>query len=317
MATTTAANSPIFLVGSGRSGTTLLRLMLDSHARIAIPPEAQFVVALSSPRLRLHRRPERAADMILAHPRFSRWGLDERWVRDRVKAVRPQSYSEVVQLMFSLFSESHGKQRWGDKTPSNVEFIGRLARLFPDAKFVHIVRDGRAVAASVIEQPWGPRTMVAAAWWWQRRTLRGRRAGRRLGAVRYLEVRLEDLVHAPEDVLRGVCAFLGEDWDPNMLEYYRTAEERLPWLASVCGQRHRALLEPPRAETREWRSGLSARQQRAVTAACRRGLRAFGYPVGRVGPAAVVSAWAGWLRAFPSRARTRITPLLHPSRADF
>lgn len=290
---------PFFIVGCPRSGTTLVRVMLDCHPNLAIPGESHFVVGLAGRRFRLARRPRVAVERILAHHRFERWGLAPTAVREQVARTNPRTYAEAVRAVFEAYAASHGKPRWGDKTPGYVTRIRLLARLFPDAQFVHVIRDGRAVAASVAEMHFGPGDPVSAGFWWRKRVAAGLRDGRRLGPGRYLEVRLEDLIADPEATLRRVLAFLGEEWSPAVLDYRARAEAFLARASGRPAARiHRHLIRPPTPGLRDWQAGLSAAERRLVPAACGWPLVELGYvpaPAGYLERAAARLRWAASL----------------------
>jgi Sulfotransferase family len=262
---------PFFVVGCARSGTTLLRTMLDGHPQLAVPPESHFVVGLSPRWWRPGRRP--TLDDVLAHPKVRAWDVDPVMLRARAEAADARAYPALVDAVFSAYAAEHGKARWGDKTPGYVSYLPDLARLFPEARFVHLVRDGREVAASLAEWDWGARTAVSGAFWWAHKVRVGRRDGARLGPDRYLELRLEDLLADPEATLRRLCAFLGEEFAPAMLGY----PERMAAAGGPVRRQERHLVRPPTPGLRDWRDGLSSRDQAAVEEVCRPMLAAFGY----------------------------------------
>ena len=264
---------PFFIVGSPRSGTSLLRVMLDGHPRLAVPPESHFIVGLAPRLLRKVRGStslHKTLDDILGHERFPRWGLDVSDVRERVWRSDPTTYSELIDAVFRSYAEAHGKSRWGDKTPGYVSHMPTLDRLFPTARFIHIIRDGRESAVSMAELPWGPRSPVSGAFWWRSKVERGRAFGGLLPVERYFELRLEDLIEDPEGRLQEICDFLEERYSPEMLDYpSRMANVSRP------GQPH--LTKPPTPGLRNWKAGLSAREQRAIDAVCRGLLQRLGY----------------------------------------
>jgi sulfotransferase family protein len=268
---------PFFVVGCPRSGTTMLRLMLDAHPRIAIPPESHFVGGLTLRRLRLGKRPLRALELALAHTELHEWDADPALLRASVEAARPRTLADMLRALFGAYAEAQGKARWGDKTPGYVRRLPALARLFPDALFVHLIRDGRRVAASLGEVPWGPASAASAARWWRQRVRKGRRAGRHLGPERYLEVRYEDLVDDPQAALRRVCAFLGEEFDDAMTRPDLRAPGRLEersWNESVR--------RPPTAGVRaDWAARMTPAERDAAEWTCFRLLRELGYDAER------------------------------------
>lgn len=192
---------PIFVVGSMGSGTTLMRLMLDSHPHIMIAQETGFM---------------RSVNAIRSIPY---WNAKDRWIR-RI-GVTPAELDRAIEAfydeVFELAASKQGATRWGDKTPFHVEFIEELAELFPKAVFVGTIRHPGAVANSVGRFGWSWRKGVRH-WCSANEALldAGSAVGGRLRLWRY-----EDLVSAPEGVLREVLDFVGEPWDPNVLEHHR------------------------------------------------------------------------------------------------
>jgi hypothetical protein len=269
-----AADAGFFVVGCPRSGTTLVREILDGHPRLAVIDETHFVLGLA-PRRWANRRPA-TLDDVLRHHRLPFWDVDPEALRAEVLAAGPvpERFPDFVDAVLSAYARLQGKARWGDKTPGYVEHIDRLAGWFPDARFVHVVRDGRHVAASLAERSWGSRTAVSGAFWWVRKVRAGRRAGERLGPERYLEVRLEDLVAEPEVWVERLCTFLGEAYDPSLLRYH----ERVAGSGRPLPEQERHLVLPPTAGLRDWRARLSDADAAAVEAVCSRALAELGYP---------------------------------------
>jgi hypothetical protein len=269
-----AAEVPFFVVGCPRSGTTLLRWMLEEHPRLAIPPEAEWLVEVA-PHWSEERH-EQVLDEIIGHWRYPDWELPAEEARAAVARRRPTSYAELVATLFGLYAARQGKPRWGDKTPSNVLHLDLLDRLFGDAVFVHVIRDGREVAASLTEQGWTDAGIVDHADWWRECVTAGRLAGRRLGPERYCEIRLEDLVADPEKGLRRVCAGIGEPYTPRMLGYTRRSTE-LAGLTPEDWRSRQHLAKPPMAGLRDWEAGVSPGDREAVEHICRPLLRELGY----------------------------------------
>ncbi len=118
------------------------------------------------------------------------------------------AFARFLERLFGEHCRVADKPRWINKTPAYVHLLPVLDRLFPDQRFVHCVRDGRDVAASVVTRPWGPKTHLQGGEWWARKVLDGVRWGQ-AHPERYLEVRYEDLLVDPEPTLRRVSSFLG------------------------------------------------------------------------------------------------------------
>ncbi|MGH8936866.1 MAG: sulfotransferase family protein [Acidimicrobiia bacterium] len=272
---------PIFVVGCGRSGTTMLRLMLDAHDDLAIPGESHFIRKLYRMRRRF-LRPDGSVDAtslasaVMQTPHFRRWELPENLVWRRVETLDDPTFPSVLEAFFRAYAELHGKPRWGDKTPVYVRSIPVLAQLFPQARFVHIIRDGRDVALSYLSVPWGPRNIWEVARKWRREVSGGRAAGAALGDDRYLEVRYEDLVGRTRDVLHRVCDFADLPFEEHMLDFHTQAVSRLE--AGPQGPRfHGSVTKPPTPGLRDWRTEMTESQLLAFEAVAGRLLAELGY----------------------------------------
>lgn len=270
-----------FIVGNARSGTTLLRAMLDSHPDLAIPWESYFITRLRPGRTRYERPEGFAIDLFvndLMQTPFAFWSIDQGEIRDVLLEQDAGDYPGAVRAIFSLHARREGKTRWGDKTPEYVLEVDWLARLLPESSFVHIVRDGRDVALSLKEVSWGPKTFEKSVLGWQTAVNTARDAGRRLGEARYLEIRYEELVGRPEQTLRLVCQFLHLDFDPGMLRYYERASAVLRDEPSK--EYHQNLFRAPTPELRNWRTAMSRSDQDEFERLAGHSLAAFGYELG-------------------------------------
>lgn len=286
----------VFIVGSGRSGTTLLRAMCDAHRDLAITHEAHFVAAMG----RHHRRYEgngsfatgRFVADLYRDPKFRQVGVDRGSVERALRSSPPRSFAEAVHEVFAVHARSRGKSRAGDKTPGYVLRMPLLARLFPEARFVHLVRDGRDVAVAFSEVSFGPHDAGEAATYWKRRVGRGRRAGRALGPDRYLEVRYEELVADSEPVLRGVCDFVGLPFDAAMLRYHEGSSRSVA--DTGIPEAHQRLLLPPTGGLRNWREEMPADDVRLFEAVAGDLLDDLGYPRAHAGSSVTDRASARW-----------------------
>ena len=251
------------MVGHPRSGTTLLRLILDSHPRIVIPPEGHLVSLLRRAErkfgdLRDDANFERLLERLLNKARMVEWGLDPADARRRCLAGE-RTPGGVFAAIMSIWLERTGKPRWGEKTPGTYRFVPDVDRWFPDCQVVHIVRDGRDVAVSCLTPPFadmydkGDVYEVAARW--KDAVRRGNAAARRLGPSRYHELRYEDLTADPEGKVRELCAFLREDFDPAMLEYHRKSPGKVPRGERSYHQRTHGQVDTQRVE--RWRRDAS------------------------------------------------------------
>lgn len=301
---------PIYVVGCPRSGTTLLEMILNGHPRLAIAHELSFPAGLAPRRLRPWVRSATAEDVI-GHPQFGRLGLDPDTVRAAVRDAAPTTYEAFIDAILGAWARGQGKQRWGDKNPGYLGAVPLLAREFPDAQFVHVIRDGREVAAALAVRDWGPPTAVAGAFWWRFKVAKRRELARRLAPERYLEVRLDHLIADPEGNLRRVCDFLGERYAPEMLSYH----ERFLDVQLKDAWAH--LAKPPTAGLRDWTEGLSPLQQRAVESVCRPLLADLGYAAPRRSWAALTYAWTVGLRDVARAAPAALARRLRPRRRKY
>jgi hypothetical protein len=281
-----------FVVGVPRSGTTLLRLMLDAHPDMAVPPETYFVPDV----LRLCGDGGAPAPDVLAlltsSQRWGDFGLDPESVAQRLPRERPVRRAEALRAFYGAYAQRAGKPRWGDKTPVYLKHMKRIARALPEARFVHIIRDGRDVALSVTGLMFGPDSVEEAARRWRRKLERAR--AQAPGLPHYTEVRYEDLVERPEPTLRGVCEYLELGWDPAMLEYHRHAAERIAAIARPRERPgrepipegygpsiHTLTSEPPRQErVGRWRTEMSPEDRAAYERTAGELLARLGYEVG-------------------------------------
>jgi len=285
------SEAPFFIVGSDRSGTTLLRLMLNAHSRLHVPRESWFLIdlmeALPADRPLDSREIERGIRTILRHPRWPDWDVPEPVLRARLaERGHGVDLAGLVDVTFRVLADAAGKPRWGDKTPAYVHHIAPLARLFDRARFVHVIRDGRDVCLSLRRLRWHGTTVYHHARYWTRAVQAGMREGQALGPERYLELRYEDLVEQPESELRRVCAFLGESFESGMLRFHEDADRQIAaWERSI----HRKLFRPPRRSDLElWRGAMSARQLAVVEAWAGETLRRAGYALEWSGPKRIV-----------------------------
>lgn len=198
--------------------------MLNAHPHVAVPPESRFIVEL-------YRDDEVSVDSFLsslaAHTRFEAWELPIESVRGQLEGRAEVPYADAITACYRAYASARGKERWGDKTPRYIEHIPFLSGLFPEACFVHLVRDGRDVALSYADVPFGPKTVTKAAQLWASRVSKGLRTGRTLPSGHYVELRYEELVDEPEKQTRVLCDFLELEFAPEMLEPGRAHREVL------------------------------------------------------------------------------------------
>jgi hypothetical protein len=284
-----------FVVGATRSGTTLFRLMLDAHPEVGIPSETHFFHKLVKRSERREISPELLADTIITHKRWGDFRLDPDELRARFDAIEPFNLADALRSFYSLYAEKQGKTRWGDKTPGYLRYMRRIEWVLPEARFIHLIRDGRDVALSVLPMNWGPSTITEAAELWVERVTLARENGRTVS--HYMEIKYEDLITETEPILRDVAGFLELPWDDAMLDYHERAEERLKEKARDLPRKssrgdqpaaarmasHAMAKKPPDPKRiGRWRSEMSPEDREEYESVAGDLLAELGYPVGEL-----------------------------------
>jgi hypothetical protein len=309
----TPGGPPLLILGVRRSGTTLLRVMLDRHSQLAVPDETYFVPQLADRHL-LRLDPDEFVDDVR---RLVEWDLPLDKLRARLRDGMP--VGAAIGTVYAVYAEERGKRRWGDKTPMYMQNLRLLERLFPDALYVHLIRDGRDAALSFLAMPRGivtetwmhPRTAADFACQWHTEVAAARRLGRRVGG-RYLEVRYESLVDDVEAVLRRICEFARLEYEADMVDYAGNVD--------VSAKPHQQrLTEPPTKGVRDWRAQMSADDVAAFEHVAGDLLRELGYETshaadaaGRVRLASYASRALAWRGASFALRRSSLWRRRHP-----
>jgi Sulfotransferase family len=296
-----------FIVACGRSGTTLVQAMLNAHPEMAIPPEAHFLVpgGREVPIRDGAIDIEHVTSRWERHPYFALWELSPDRLREALSRARPATYPDAARALYALYAEEREKPRYGDKTPKHVLSLPYLADAFPEARFIHLLRDGRDVTCSFIARGIGPRDAVEGAIRWKRTVVRGRRDGARLGRGRYLEVRYEDFVADPEGNLRRICDFIDLPWDGSMLEYRAGLDRMLP--EGHLRDLHENVYRPPTEGLRDWRREMTPEEVAVFEALAGDLLSELGYErtVPRPPPRLRLEARRRWALVKAERARRK------------
>lgn len=260
-------DEPFFIVGCGRSGTTLLRAMLHHHPRLAVPLESMFLVDyLRNARLELPAMARR----VLREPEFREWGVS---ISPRALAGVP-SRGALMDRLHRLYARAHGKARWGQKTPRFVRFGSLLQRHFPGARFIHVVRDPRAVTCSLARSDVHWSNAYYGARRWAHDVAAGTAIQSRFPG-QTLEISYERLVRAPETVLQEVCAFLGEAYSSHMLQYpFSGGQEYGPYYRRIHAELNR---RPDPARIDKWMEELSEREVNLIEHFCGPEMQRRGY----------------------------------------
>jgi hypothetical protein len=253
---------PLFVIGCPRSGTTLVGSLLRETAW-GPPVESHFITKYARllPRYGdLSRREARVRllrDILRERP-VMQWKL----VLDPDAFVEPPetaSYPELVDRICLARVLRRGRTGWGDKTPHYVLELDVIDRLFPDALYLHVFRDGRDVALSLLGRKWGPRNVYACALLWSRCTAESEVLTRVRVSGRLLDVRYETLLEDPQRQAEAVYRFLGQPFVPARLEAV---------LNRVAGD-----------NSRKWKTHLRPAQVRTFEAVAGSSLARLGYEV--------------------------------------
>jgi len=273
------SNPFVFIVGAPRSSTTLVQRLLDAHPSLAVINETRWIAEWYGARVGLDPADNVTAEhieLLTAFPGFAKLELPDAFVREMGATAAGTDYAELVSTIFDAYGRARGKDLVGDKTPRYVLHLDQLHALFPAARFVHVIRDGREVALSVQHwnekrgqrgpgylEGWSEDQVTTTALWWGRHVRRGREAGARLGEGTYHELRYERLTTDPAGACRDLCAFLGLAFDDAMLRFNEGRERtdgkrsaKSSWLSPTPGLRDWATqMDPEDIETFEATEG--------------------------------------------------------------
>ncbi|UCD38034.1 MAG: sulfotransferase [Fidelibacterota bacterium] len=242
------AFEPFFIIGSGRSGTTLLRRILTSHQELHIPPES-YVLA---PVIRQYRQLRNAqwqalVHLVLArfeyHPEFTHFGITLRSLVEELERLprRERSLAQIINRVYAYHATSSGKPgaRWGDKTPINTFYLDRIQKVFPKATFIHILRDGCDCIASMVKQGRYSNLDDAIQRWKQAVQIAHNfvRSNQEIA----LEIRYESLVSDPETTISDVCSFLDVEYFSGLISSVEIAAQ----MGDVVSHAHHERVQKP------------------------------------------------------------------------
>ena len=280
-------NPSVFFVGCARSGTTLLYRLADAHPLMAITPELHWITDYFREGRWLGPRgvvtPDQVASMLENNKRFRQFKFTHREFEGLLVDGEPVPYVIFLNRLFGLYGRKRRKSLVGNKTPAFVRRIPVLHSLWPSAKFVHLIRDGRDVCLSVLDwnhadraagrySTWANDPVMTTALWWKRKVRLGRQGGQPLAAGLYCEMRYEDLVNCPATQCARMCAFLDVRYDAAMLRFHEGRMRTKPGLDAK-----RAWL-PVTPGLRDWRAQMAPADVERFEAAAGDLLEELGYP---------------------------------------
>jgi len=281
-----------FVVGMNRSGTTLLRMMLDAHPELVIPPETHFVPDLIRAVRRRGAKPADALAAMKAHREWEDFGFSDDEALDWLEALPKLEPGPAARAFYEAYASRAGKPRWGEKTPRYILKMPLIQSALPEARFVHVIRDGRDVALSVLDRTVKDIDAAEVARRWRRKIDRARTDAPRLH--HYLEIRYEDLVTSPRAALERVCGFLELPFEQAMLDYHARAGERLEEMRRELPEsggatrlsverrmrtHHRTTAPPDPTRATRWREDMSETDREAFERGAGETLATLGYPL--------------------------------------
>lgn len=264
----------VFLLGNPRSGTSLLRLMLNAHPEIIAPPECGFLHWWSQKYF--DWKWENASEELIAEfitdvctsKKIETWNLNVQLLHKNILKFKPNSYAHLGQIVFETYAQQTGKMPLAivDKNNYYIHHLEELKAIWPDARYIHLIRDGRDVACSYkdIEKldtnsPYKPKlstdiNAIAEEWTRNNQNILSFMEGLNRKED-YISVRFEDVVGKSKEALKRLCDFLDLEFSPAMLTYYNSEfydepKETLDWKKKTQSEpdnssvgRYKALLD--------------------------------------------------------------------------
>jgi len=264
----TGRNPYLFIVGCPRSGTSMLERMVNAHPQVAIIHETHWIARFFRKRTGLTQDgivTRKLVRRLSEYHRFRYLKVDRQALLSLVANSEPMTYAAFVSRIFDLYGEREGKPLVGDKTTGDyIRNIPLLHTLWPEARFVHLIRDGRDVCLSMLSWPkaqraagrwdiWNEDPVATTALWWTWHVRSGIEAGRSIEGRCYHEIRFESLVERPHEQAAALCVFLDVPFEQAMLTYHEGRTKEEPGLSA-----NQAWL-PPTPGLRNWRTQMDRR----------------------------------------------------------
>jgi len=276
-------NRPIFIVGAARSGTTLLQYMLRSHPDVSLPTaESHFFIPFYDRQddfgdlTQLENIQKLLDEIYHSHHYFfdeNMHGLnfDAIQLATEIHHANITTIPDIISFIFQKNATAEGKTRWGDKTPYYVLHLDALLEMFPNAQIVHLIRDGRDCAFSMLERKWDLWIFnyYHAAYTWNKYVRAGKAFGKK-HPDHYFEIRYEDILDQPETSIKNLCEFLDIDFNQSVINFGKSD-----------GSGKTPLLQKPLQKSNQgkWKSNLSKRQRSTFEALASETLAGCGYEV--------------------------------------
>lgn len=273
---------PFFIIGTQRGGTTLLRLMLNKHSNISIPPESHFLISLFkkfAPQQVLNKEEQHVAkEIISSHPRFSTWNIslaDFDGIIDLLPEQCPLPL--LVKKLFEMQIESTGKKIWGEKTPEYIDIIPQLAAAFPRARFISIIRDGRDVAMSLQQRGWQGWSVYQRATYWKQCVHKMSRLEEL--STTCLAIKYEDIVLNTKDALTAISNFLEIKFEETILDFHEDAAQNITDQEIKSGVHAKLNRSPQSSDVYKWKTKPDKKNVWLFESVCYKELTLMGYEI--------------------------------------
>lgn len=275
--------TPFFIVSTGRSGSTLLRTLILQNKSVSIPPESHMLgKVVDKYNGGIRKLPWEyvvrlvAAEFQSTHG-FELWEMPlNKFYKSATKLPSEQrTLANLIEHFYLHYAKLHNPSatRWGDKSMYNIRYLPQLLQLFPQGNFIHIVRDGRDVAASLLAHE-ATATIRQAATYWQEQVQKAVEFGNRMGSDQYLEIRYEDLVAAPEATMRQVYDFIDLPFSAEMFNFWENVTE----IAGTNRELHKNLRRPINTNAiGKWHTQLTTQQKEIANRLMKPTLEQLGY----------------------------------------
>jgi hypothetical protein len=276
---TDRSNSPFFIVGSGRSGSTLLRMILSEHSKTAIPPETWYLLPLvdSLPisSVLCQDQVDLAIEIMTKHYRWPDLHIDSNEFTQEVMRLKDPTLRKIIDIVYNKKMAEEGKSIWGDKTPPYVKIIPELNELYPCARFLYLVRDGRDVTQSFQSKRWHSHRLHDNTKEWKLAAMYFKKYKDYAFKDRIMVVRYEDMVQDINKTAIQICNFLGIEFEPRMLAWEESVTMKVPEREAYA---HTKLLRKPKdTDIYRWKRELSAREILIIESFIGKELRESGY----------------------------------------
>ncbi|TKB46643.1 sulfotransferase family protein [Thalassotalea mangrovi] len=285
--------SPVFIVGCPRSGTTLLQVKLSAIEELAIPPEDDFILRFyyklkqDCERILTDQEVNHLIDDLFYHDNgtFSQWHVSREQINQELATRKDITLRQLIDAIYQAFlNRLENKQRWGCKVPYFAAHIETLQHIFPFAKFIHIVRDGRAAYQSMLEREQHPdarqypKSPFNIAWQWQRFVNSAESAGQKF-SPQFLRIHYENLLADADAVYAQLATFLDVKVSQLTQDYYQNLLDN-----QLIRQDNIALYVKPKidaSKAQRWQKHLSPYQLACFEAVAGNTLQHMGYPLSK------------------------------------